>query len=75
MKYTAAHWGTYKIRKDKGKGFKLFPFDQDKDPSDIGLGIETAVTSNSRVNKPAFRRGWLEKNSKHKNIKRGEDHL
>ena len=45
MKYTAAHWGTYKIIKDKGKRFKLFPFEQDKDPSDIGRGIETALTA------------------------------
>ncbi|GIR96215.1 MAG: hypothetical protein CM15mP98_11850 [Paracoccaceae bacterium] len=35
MKFTAAHWGTYKVSKDEG-GFKLLPFSQDKDPSDIG---------------------------------------
>ena len=73
MKYTAAHWGTYKIIKDKGKRIKLFPFEQDKDPSDIGRGIETALTSNARIRKPAFRRGWLEKNHQHKYIKRGDD--
>ncbi len=73
MRYTAAHWGTYKIIKDKGKRFKLLPFEQDKDPSDIGKGIETALTSSARIRKPAFRRGWLEKNQHHKNIKRGED--
>ena len=73
MRYTAAHWGTYKIIKDKGKRFKLFPFEQDKDPSVIGRGIETALTSSARIRKPAFRRGWLEKNQHHKNIKRGED--
>ena len=73
MKYTAAHWGTYKIIKDKGDRFKLFPFEQDKDPSDIGRGIETALRSRARIRKPAFRRGWLEKNHKHKNIKRGQD--
>ena len=73
MKFTAAHWGTYKVSKDKGKGFKLFPFEQDKDPSDIGRGIESALTSSSRIHKPAFRRGWLEKNDKQKNVKRGED--
>ena len=73
MKYTAAHWGTYKIIKDKGKRFKLFPFEQDKDPSDIGRGIETAFSSSTRIRKPAFRRGWLEKNHKDQNIKRGED--
>ncbi len=73
MKFTAAHWGTYKVSKDKGKGLKLFPFEKDKDPSAIGRGIESALTSSSRIHKPAFRRGWLEQNDQKKNVKRGED--
>ena len=43
MKFTAAHWGTYKVRQKVGKNFKLIPFEQDKDPSDIGRGIESAI--------------------------------
>ena len=43
MKFTAAHWGTYKVRQKVGKNFKLIPFEQDKDPSDIGKGIESAL--------------------------------
>ena len=73
MKFTAAHWGTYKVSKDKGKGFKLLPFVKDRDPSEIGRGIESALTSGSRIHKPAFRRGWLEQNDQKKNVKRGED--
>ena len=42
MKFTAAHWGTYKVTQNEGKNFKLLPFEQDKDPSDIGRGIESA---------------------------------
>ena len=69
MKLTAAHWGTYKVKSDKRKNFKLFPFEQDKDPSDIGWGIETAIEGSSRIEKPAIRKGWLEDEKKQK-IKR-----
>ena len=73
MKFTAAHWGTYKVRQRQRKNFKLLPFEQDKDPSDIGRGIETAIENSSRIQKPAIRKGWLESKNKPKDIKRGED--
>ncbi len=73
MKFTAAHWGTYKVSKDEGGGFKLLPFSQDKDPSDIGRGIESAIRHSSRIQKPAVRRGWLEYQNKQKKTQRGED--
>ena len=73
MKFTAAHWGTYKVSKDEGGKFKLLPFSQDKDPSDIGKGIESAVQHSSRIRKPAVRKGWLQSKNKRKNAKRGED--
>ena len=67
MKFTAAHWGTYKVSKDEGGGFKLLPFSKDKDPSDIGRGIESAIRHSSRIQKPAVRKGWLEYQNSHKN--------
>ena len=73
MKFTAAHWGTYKVSKDEGGKFKLLPFSQDKDPSDIGKGIESAVQHSSRIRKPAVRKGWLQSKNKQQNAKRGED--
>ena len=73
MKFTAAHWGTYKVTQKEGKSFKLIPFEQDKDPSDIGRGIETAIEGSSRIQRPAIRRGWLEPTKKQKDIKRGDD--
>ena len=72
MKFTAAHWGTYKVRQKVGKDFKLIPFEQDKDPSDIGRGIESAIAGDSRIQKPAIRKGWLEPKKKRKDTKRGE---
>ena len=51
MKFTAAHWGTYKVsQKTKGE-FKLLPFEKDKDPSDIGRGIEICRRTQVRVYK------------------------
>ena len=73
MKFTAAHWGTYKVSKDEGGGFKLLPFSQDKDPSNIGRGIESAVRHSSRIQKPAVRKGWLEYQNKQETTQRGED--
>ena len=69
MKFTAAHWGTYKVRQKVGKNFKLFPFEQDKDPSDIGRGIESAIEGSSRIQKPVIRKGWLKPSKKQKDIK------
>lgn len=56
MKYTSAHWGTYRI-----EGDSLHPLETDADPSRIGRGwVGAARDRNSRILKPAIRRGWLE---------------
>ena len=73
MKFTAAHWGTYKVSRDEAGEFKLLPFSQDKDPSDIGKGIESAVQHCSRIQKPAVRKGWLQSKNNRQSVKRGED--
>ena len=73
MKFTAAHWGTYKVKQNLEKKIILLPFEQDKDPSDIGRGIETAIEGGARIQKPAIRKGWLEAKKKQKDIKRGDD--
>ena len=72
-KFTAAHWGTYKVDSYRGKDFKLSPFDEDKDPSDIGKGIESAINSSTRIHRPAIRKGWLKEKKNQKDFKRGED--
>ena len=56
MKYTAAHWGSYEIAGDTMK-----PLADDPSPSRIGKGWLTATQDvNSRILKPAIRRGWLD---------------
>ena len=49
IKFTSAHWGTYEVSKGVGKNFKLLPFREDKNPSEIGRGIETALESSSHT--------------------------
>ena len=75
MKFTAAHWGTYKVSQKVGKNFKLLPFEKDKDPSDIGRGIESAIEGGSRIQKPAIRKGWLESKKKQRVAKEEMMHL
>ncbi|TLP44948.1 Asp-tRNA(Asn)/Glu-tRNA(Gln) amidotransferase GatCAB subunit C [Cohaesibacter sp. CAU 1516] len=56
MKLTAAHWGTYEI-----KGDQLHPVKDDPEPSRIGKGwVSAARDTNSRILRPAIRKGWLE---------------
>ena len=73
IKFTSAHWGTYEVSKGIGKKFKLLPFREDKNPSEIGRGIETALESSSRIRKPSIRKGWLEINNKKKGVRTGKD--
>ena len=73
IKFTSAHWGTYEVSKGVGKKFKLLPFREDKNPSEIGRGIETALESSSRIRKPSIRKGWLEINNKKKGVRTGND--
>ena len=72
-KLTSAHWGTYEVGQGIGKDFKLLPFKDDKDPSEIGRGIETALESNSRIRNPSIRKRWLESKNKEESLRTGKD--
>ena len=69
IKFTSAHWGTYEVSKGVGNKFKLLPFKEDKNPSEIGRGMESALESNSRIRKPSIRKGWLEHKNNRKRVK------
>ncbi|MFJ1254127.1 molybdopterin guanine dinucleotide-containing S/N-oxide reductase [Cupriavidus sp. CuC1] len=58
MTYTAAHWGTYRVDNSGGES-TLLPFEQDPDPSPIGLGALAASQADIRVKRPAIRLSWL----------------
>ena len=56
MKYTAAHWGAYEVHDNA-----LKPVADDPAPSRIGKGwLSASRNLDSRILKPAIRKGWLE---------------
>ena len=73
LKLTSAHWGTYEVSQALGRDFKLLPFKHDRNPSEIGRGIESALESSSRIRMPSIRKGWLECKSKKKGVRTGRD--
>ncbi len=60
-RYTAAHWGTYRVDGPPGDP-RLAPIDDDPAPSPIARGwIDAARDTSTRIARPAVRKGWLER--------------
>ena len=57
---TVAHWGAYVARVRDGALVALDPHVADSDPSPIGFGIPSSITSAARVRQPMVRKGWLD---------------
>lgn len=60
MSLTSLHWGVYRPQVLNGKLQALQPAEWDKDPSPIGDSVAAAITSPTRVMRPAVRRSFLE---------------
>ncbi|RML45803.1 Dimethylsulfoxide reductase, partial [Pseudomonas syringae pv. maculicola] len=56
------HWGAYRPQVEGGKLTALLPAEWDTHPSPIGDSVAQAITSPTRVMRPAVRRSFLEKN-------------
>ncbi|GAA3887208.1 molybdopterin guanine dinucleotide-containing S/N-oxide reductase [Gibbsiella dentisursi] len=54
------HWGTYRVATEGGHISSVSPVEWDKNPSRIGLSLAGAVTSNTRIRRPAVRLGYLQ---------------
>ena len=62
-RFTAAHWGTYRAV-GEGDTLRLEGIEQDPAPSKIADGwIDAVRDPELRVQKPAIRKGWLERRS------------
>ena len=59
--YTSMHWGIYEIHPDPQGNPEIRPFAGDGDPSSIGLDQLDPAVRALRVQRPAVRRGWLER--------------
>lgn len=60
MSFTSLHWGAYRPQVVDGELRALVPVEWDRDPSPIGDSVAAALTSPTRIRRPAVRRGFLE---------------
>ena len=60
-KVTTSHWGAFEVDVENGKIIATRPFQHDPNPPSIAQIVPQAVYHQSRVARPAFRRGWLER--------------
>lgn len=58
--YTVMHWGTRQVESSEGEIVAVKPVPQDKNPSRIGQSLPDAVTSQTRIRRPAVRAGYLQ---------------
>lgn len=70
---TAFHWGTYRVRASAGTLQGLVGFEEDPDPSPIGLGYLGTLDGPTRITRPMIRRGWLEGGTEASRARRGDD--
>ncbi|WP_349973717.1 molybdopterin guanine dinucleotide-containing S/N-oxide reductase [Pseudomonas caspiana] len=61
MSFTSLHWGAYRPQVVDGELRALVPVEWDSDPSPIGDSVAAAVTSPTRIRRPAVRRSFLER--------------
>lgn len=59
MSFTSLHWGAYRPQVVDGELRALVPVEWDKDPSSIGDSVAAALTSPTRIRRPAVRRSFL----------------
>jgi len=57
---TSNHWGTYRVDVVDGQVTALRKFEEDPDPSPIGLGIVDVLDGPTRITTPMVRKSWLE---------------
>ena len=60
MSFTSLHWGAYRPQVFGGQLRALVPVEWDKDPSPIGDSVAAALTSPTRILRPAVRRSFLQ---------------
>lgn len=59
-KVTTSHWGAFRVTTENDRIVGVEPFELDPNPSDIPKILPEAIHHRSRVQRPSFRRGWLE---------------
>ena len=59
--YTSAHWGSYRVNRvgKDGEKLELISLDSDNEPMPFAKSMAEAVSSETRILKPAIREGYL----------------
>lgn len=57
---TVMHWGTWQVQARDGNIEAVTPVPWDKNPSRIGQSLPDAITSKTRIRRPAVRAGYLQ---------------
>jgi biotin/methionine sulfoxide reductase len=57
---TTSHWGAYRVRPDANGDITVLPHPADPAPSPLLGNVADALRHETRVRRPAVRRGWLE---------------
>jgi len=70
---TANHWGTYRVRSEKGQAVEMLDFEHDPDPSPIGPGILDIQSGPQRILEPMVRESWLTHGPGAKTDMRGQE--
>jgi len=65
MSFTATHWGAYRPVVEDGRLTAMEAVPWDADPSPIGRSMPGAIDSPTRVRRPAVRRSFLERTTRH----------
>ncbi|MBT5571332.1 MAG: molybdopterin-dependent oxidoreductase [Alphaproteobacteria bacterium] len=68
-----SHWGTFTAEVTDGRLTGINPFALDPDPSPVMQSLPDAVYDESRVARPMFRKGWLERSTGGTPANRGID--
>lgn len=68
----ATQWGVYDVGVENGKIVDVRGIPEDPAPSDIGQVLLDGVQHDSRIRRPAIRRGWLQDKDRGRE-RRGED--
>jgi biotin/methionine sulfoxide reductase len=70
---TATHWGNYIAVSEGGRVVAVEPAPEDENPSPIGDNIPGAFDGETRIRRPAVRRGWLENGPRKGENRRGRE--
>jgi len=70
---TATHWGVYRAEVEDGRIREMKYFEEDPDPSPIGLGIVDSLNAPSRITAPMVRESWLTEGPGSNTHRRGKE--